>query len=943
MRNFLSLLIVIFAFTSYNANAQLANPTHIGAVKGALRDTAHNYTLKSATISLFKSDSTLISYQLSNNYGEFNFKNLPLNTRMYVEVSHVSYELYRLGFTITDSKAPLDLKTLILKPRDITLKEVVIKIPPISMNGDTLEFNAAAFKLDSNAVVEDLLRKIPNVTLWGDGQITVNGREVKSLLVNGKEFFGGDFKMATQNIAKNALEKVQVYSTRNEANPLDSTLTVNLKLKKGKDIGYFGKIGGGYGTSRKFEADGNINMFSPKMQLNIIGASNNINKIANNIRTLTSNSTFKGVGTNIDYQSDFRQTGLNQPNVGGASFTYNFIVKPEWDKKSTLKANYFIQNRNQENLYNAETITTINGGSKIADRNTNKTNSEYTDQRFDSSFELAKKNHRLTVNQSMFLNNGISNNEAQRTAFNDQNVLTSASNTLGKNDYLNKGLNLSANYNLSPNYITRRKHRFGGLTASYNLSINDNQSNRSNLTSFRSITNPSTNKDFDRRYDSQSTGINQTLDAKLPNLKSLLFGYKELANFDLSLSNTISVNSNKNTDLVEDLNSTTNSYASNTYLSNSTQVNLINETPGITLSKSFDKSLANRYYKNLNISASAKQRFIFQDNKSEKSFQNIKQHYSKFTPEASINYSDNQYGDYYRNISLNYSTNIRIPNLQQLAPLTDSTNLYSLQRGNLNLKEATERVLNFNFSHNDQTSKNTLNYYINISAGLTENSIVDSIFIDNQNRRTIYLTNANGNKYLNGSVNIKKTFKLKTTELQIGLNGGMSTAKNPGYVNNVFSFSDSFNTNGRLNFNFTYKDKFAAEAAQDFNTYSSTQAAFNTKYSGVNMASSLSSSYNITKKFTLASNITYNTSKSNGANQINFTIWNASAVYRFLKGNNAEFKFSALDLLHQNTNIINYGSANSFTVGTQNVLQQYFITTFSYYPRKFGKGAAVKK
>ncbi|MES2653475.1 MAG: outer membrane beta-barrel protein [Bacteroidota bacterium] len=943
MRNLLYSLFILFSLTVYSANAQQINPTHIGSVKGILRDTAHNYTLKSATVSLFKGDSTLLNYQLSNNYGEFTFKNLPLNAKMYVEVSHVAYQLFRQEFTLINGKPTLDLKTLILQSRNISLKEVEIKIPPISMNGDTLEFNAAAFKLDSNAVVEDLLRKIPNVTLWGDGQITVNGREVKSLLVNGKEFFGGDFKMATQNIAKNALDKVQVYSTRDESNPLDSTLTVNLKLKKGKDIGYFGKIGAGYGTSEKYEIDGNINMFTPKMQLGIIGASNNINKVATNIRTLTANSTFKGIGTNAEYQSDFRQTGINQSNVSGATFTYNFIEKPDWQKKSTLNANYFIQNRNSENLNDTETITSLNANNRITDQNTNKTNSISTDQKFDSRFEFVKRNQRLNITQSIFSNNGTSNNETKRNALNDQNLLTSTNNTSGKNDYINKGFTLSANYGLSPNYITRRKHRFNGINANYSVSINDNQSNRSNLTSFRSFTNPALNRDFDRRYDTESSSINQTFSVQLPNLKSLFFGYGNLAGFDISINNNLNIKTNKNENLTEDLNTTTNTYVKNAYLSNGTQVNVVEETPSISLNKSFSKSLANRFHKSLNIDVSARQLLIFQDNKSDRSFQNIKRSYSQFAPDVNINYNNNQYGDYYRYTSLRFNTTISIPNLQQLAPLIDSTNVYYIQKGNLNLKEAVERKINFDFSHNDQTSKNTLNYNLNLSAGLTENGIADSIFIDNQNRRTIFLINANGNKNLSGYGNLKKTFKFKTTELQIGLNGGVNLSKNPGYLNGIFNFSNTFNTNGKLNFNFTYKDKFATEAAQSFNTYSSKQKAFNTEYSGINMASSLSSSYNVTKKFTVSSNITFNNSKSNNANGINYTIWNASVTYRFLKGNNAEFKLSALDLLHQNTNIINYGGVNSFTLGTQNVLQQYFITTFSYYPRKFGKNAPVKK
>jgi len=934
------LIISLLSLSFYSTKAQQANPTQIGAVKGVIRDTTHNYNLKSATVSLFKGDSTLISYQLSNNYGEFNFKNLPLNAKLHVEISHVGYQLLRKSFTIVDEKNVLDLKTLIIAIKDNNLQDVEIRVAPITMNGDTLEFNAAAFKLDSNAVVEDLLRKIPNVTLWGDGQITVNGREVKSLLVNGKQFFGGDFKMATQNIAKNALEKVQVYRERNEKNPLDSTLTVNLKLKKGKEIGYFGKIGAGYGTTKKYEVDASLNMFSPKMQLGIIGASNNINKIANNIRTLTANSTFKGLNTNVEYQPDFRQSGINQPNVGGVTFTYNFIEKPEYNKKSTLNANYFIQNRNNENVSDAQTTTSINANDKIFDTNTTTGNSASTNQTFDSSLEYANRSHRFNINQSMSLNNGTSNNDTQRSAFNGQNVLTSTNNSKAQNDFNNKGFNLGIRYGLSPNYVTRKEHAFRGLNANYQLSINDNDNQRSNLTSFRSLVDPASNTDYDRRYDTQRKSFNQTFSLELPNLKSLLFGYKNLADFDLSLSNNLEIKNNTDHNLVEDLKGSV--YATNTYLSNNTKTNVVDETPGITLSKSFRKSLSNRFDKNLQILASAKHRFIFQDNQSDKAQQNINRAYNSFVPEININYSNYQYGEFYRSMSLTYRTNIIIPSLQQLAPLIDSTNVYNLQIGNIKLREAKDRSINFSVNHSDQKSKNTLNYNLYASIGMVEDGIVDSIFIDSQNKRSIYLTNASGNKYLNANGFLRKTFKLKTSELQLSLNGGINIAKNASYLNDVFSFSNILNTNAKLSLNYTYKDKFATEVGQGFNTYRSEQEAFNTKYSGINLTSSLSSIYNITKKFTLSSNISFNSSKSNSASNINFAIWNASATYRFLKGNNAEFKFSAMDLLHQNTNIINYGGANSFTIGTQNVLQQYFMTTLSYYPRQFGK-KSVKK
>ena len=272
MNKILQLITIIsLILCAYNSEAQQINPNNIGSVKGLLQDTVHKYTIKSATISIYKSDSTLLNYQLSNNYGEFSFGNLPLDHKYYIEVSHISYQLLRQSFELTSKQNAIDLKTLIVQPKEIALEEVQVRIPPIQMNGDTLEFNASAFKLDSNAVVEDLLRQIPNITLWGDGQITVNGKEVKSLLVNGKSFFGGDMKLATQNLAKNAVQKIQVYNkARNQqsTNPADSTLEMNIKLKKGKDVGYFGKIGAGYGTDGRFETD--ASMIIPSFYCHII-------------------------------------------------------------------------------------------------------------------------------------------------------------------------------------------------------------------------------------------------------------------------------------------------------------------------------------------------------------------------------------------------------------------------------------------------------------------------------------------------------------------------------------------------------------------------------------------------------------------------------------------------------------------------------------------------
>lgn len=941
MQKNIYLIFLSFLLFSFSTFAQQSTATATGTVKGVLRDTLHHYVLKSATVSVYKADSTLLSYQLSNNYGEFHFKNLPIGQNLRITVSHIGYQHYHKNFVIPTDTKLTDLKKLIILPSSKALKEVEITIPPITMNGDTLEFNAGAFKLDSNAVVEDLLKKIPNITLWGDGQITVNGREVKSLLVNGKEFFGGDFKIATQNIASNALQKVQVYNTVNEANPLDSNLTVNLKLKKGKDIGHFGKIGVGYGSNRNYETDAGLNIFTPKLQAAVIGAANNINKVANDVNTLMRNSTFKGVGTNVEYQPNFRTTGLNRPIAAGFSFTYNFIEKPTWDKRHSLKSNYFTQNKFLNAQSETNSTTTLSTSDKIYSHSLNTNNNETNNHRFDATYEWANRGQSLTLSPSINFGNSHSESKSLGSTSDAQHNLTSTNNAENTSSYTNKNVAIRANYNKHYNYL-RPEDWLRDFRFSYNLNVNKTNNERLNITEFRSLQDATANQDFNRRYHDQGNTLNQNMEVTLGDLKRWVFGEARLWDISFALKNKMDINHKENNTLVEDLNVTNNTYLPNSYLSKNLTTNQIGNVSSLQISKGLSKNLTNRYNKSITFSIEPGYLYIVQKNISDRAFQNINQNHIQFIPDAGISVYNYQYGRYRRNVNLNFTNNVDMPNIQQLAPLVDSTNMYYLQKGNLNLHPAISRDLTLSFSHNDQKGKNTLNYNLSFSGSMIEHQITDSTLIDNLSRRTIYYINAEGARSLNMRGSISKAYKFKTGELQVNLNTSMNISRNPSYINQVFGYANNTNTSTGINLNYTYQQNWAIVIGQQFNTYSAIQKALNSAYKGDNLTTSLSTVYNITKKLTLNSNINFNQSRSSQTANINFTIWNASAVYRFLKGNNAEFKFSALDLLHQNNSVINYGRANSYTLGTQKVLQHYFMTTISYYPRKFGRETAKK-
>ncbi|TCC89094.1 TonB-dependent receptor [Pedobacter frigiditerrae] len=933
-------MLCLCASSSYAQQPTNPSAPTTGTIKGIVRDTAHNYVLKAATVSIYRADSSVLNYQLSNNYGEFKFTNVPIGQILRIDISNIGYETLRQKITIPKGETLLDLKTLVLNPRNETLKEVVISIPPITYNNDTLEINAAAFKLDTNATVEDLLKKVPNITVWGDGIITVNGKEVKSLLVNGKQFFDGDNKVTLQNIPKNALEKIQIFNNADRNNPLDSNLIANLKLKKGKDRSYFGKIGIGYGTDNHYQLDGNINFTTPKLQLSIIGATNDVNKIPNDINTLVRNSTFKGIGTSVEYQPDFRQTGINKGIVAGAKMNYNFTPdSKEWNNKSSMSADYYFRNTETNNSGKTDNITTLSTNNKIfsLSENTSVNNSE--SHRINSQFNYFKKNHQIDISESFNTDNSSSKSINLRNASDNNNKPISTNDGRSTSNSDSQNLNLRANY--SYNNYNNWKQRFKGFNLSYNLSMNNRNSDRNEITEFKDLLTPTLNRDFNRNYQTDAKTLNQNINLTVRDLRSLIFGNKNLSDFNGEITAKLDLDNNKNNNQVQDLNSGT--YQVNNYLSNNLQTNQAVFTPGFSISKNFSKNLSNRYNKNLSIRFTAAQQLSYQDNKSIKSFQNINRDYNNFIPTASISYSNYQYGTHQTSISLNYNTQIIIPTINQLAPLTDSTNLYNLQRGNLNLVEAKTKSLNLSIYRYDMRSKNTLNFSANASIGLTEDAIIDSSFIDARNRRNNYLANADGTKYARIYGDVRKSLKFKSAELKFGYTTSFNVNRTPNYLNGLFNFSNNTSTENKISTNFTFKDKFALEGAQSIGTSSSKQKSLNTAYKNTTLTSSLSTNYNFTKKFSLNSNVSFNSNNPSVGETVNFTIWNAEFNYRFTKGNNAEIKLSALDLLKQNRAIFNFAGTNTFTTSTRNVLQQYFMVTLSYYPRKFGNNAAVKK
>jgi hypothetical protein len=215
----------------------------IGTVKGTVVDTAGKRPLASASINILDArDSSLITFARTKESGSFEITRLDAGNYLLL-VSYTGFGKLQMPFAITAAKPLQDFGSLVVTST-ATLADVVVTAAPIVVRGDTIEYNAASFKVNKpNAVVEDLLKKLPGVEVSADGTIKTNGQEVKRILVDGKQFFGNDPKLASKNLQVDMVNKVQVFDKKSDKSDFtgfddgNSEPTINLTLKNDKRNG----------------------------------------------------------------------------------------------------------------------------------------------------------------------------------------------------------------------------------------------------------------------------------------------------------------------------------------------------------------------------------------------------------------------------------------------------------------------------------------------------------------------------------------------------------------------------------------------------------------------------------------------------------------------------------------------------------------------------------
>ncbi|HXB10629.1 MAG TPA: carboxypeptidase-like regulatory domain-containing protein, partial [Bacteroidia bacterium] len=342
MRKVFFLLFLVFSLNTFSQKM---------TVSGTIEDTANKTPLKYAVIMAVRlKDSLLIKYTRPDINGFFKLADIPIDTYQVV-INHPQFA--EKSFLIIGSPAnnTIDFGKIILLPKSQELKEVVIYASkdPIYYKGDTLMYVADSFKVKANATVEDLLKKLPGMTVDDNGKIKFQGKSVDQVLVDGDEFFGNDPTMATKNLDAKSIESVQVYDKKNDA-PSDKVgddvlKVVNLKLKEDAKKGYFGKVAGATDNQEFHEGTLLVNKFSDKQKLSVFGLGSN---------TPTSTLGFGDMykyGLSDEMNMGSTDDGMifynNSNNTAGVPVTWKagFYYTDKLSKSTKLSFNYSYTNQ----------------------------------------------------------------------------------------------------------------------------------------------------------------------------------------------------------------------------------------------------------------------------------------------------------------------------------------------------------------------------------------------------------------------------------------------------------------------------------------------------------------------------------------------------------------------------------------------------------------------
>lgn len=855
------------------------------------------------TVVLNKKDSTLVSFALSNNDGQFIVEDL--KPKQYIlQITYLGYKQWSKPFTIVDTNIDFGRLDLELNAALIDKVEIKGERVPMLVNKDTLQYNADAFQTQPNEVVEDLLKKLPGVEVESDGSITAQGEDVQSVLVDGKKFFGDDPKIATRNLPADAVKTVQIYDKKSDMAEFSGVddgereKTINLELKEDRRNGYFGSVEAGYGTDERYKGRLSLNRFNPTTQMSLIGNFNNINEQGFTVGDYVSFMGGFGRRNNSNPVSIFNglSSGFVTTHAGGFNINHDFSDKTE------LSFNYFLNSVENDITSNSVRENYLEDDNSFFTNSASTQSSKTDNHRFNLILE-----HEIDTTQDIKLIGGLTFNNGDLFSNTNSTILSNdILQNATYNDYETDGENLD----FSASGIYRKKFgsvkkRIVTLQGAYNNSTNDLLADLESenllyedellvreIILLQDILS-------DNSEDQYRVGISFV--EPLSYGKYLEFEYRR-QNFNNDvISEYYDIINNEST-LNLDL---SNSYFRNYYFDNySAAFHLNSDKSQFTA----EAALQNTHLKGE----------LLLDNVT------IKKDVLRVLPRLSWRYDLGQSS----NLRVRYSTNVNVPSLEQLQPIVDNSNPLNTYVGNPDLITEYNHQLRMNYFKYDQFTFQSFYAFLNV--GYTKNQITNATLVDENFVQSTQPVNVDYN--FNSSLNAEFASPIKPLKLRMTVRNRVGYTKGFAYVNGLENGTNRINGNARFTLENRNKDvldwRFGGSYGYNINKFSEATVN-NFNYSSQTLFGEVT--YNYKNNFAISTDIDVNfySAEEFGSAQT-VPIWKASLSKYFLKDQRGELKFSVFDILNKNQGVSRTEAYNYIENQEIVSLGQYYMLSFIY-------------
>lgn len=888
-------------------------------LKGRLVDSSSNTTLTNASITVLNAkDSFLYSFIRSNAAGAFSMA-LPDTGRYVLLVEYPDYgnyvEIFHTG------KKSIDLGNINLRSKVQILKDVIVKSggAPIRIKGDTTEFTADSFKVQANASVEDLLKKLPGIQVDKDGKITAQGQSVKKVLVDGEEFFGDDPTLVTKNLRADMIDKVQVYDKKSDQatfTGIDDGVkdkTINLKIKEDQKKGAFGKISAGVGNKGFHESQAMFNKFKNKEKIGFFGiiantgkaglgwqdnqsygSGNNSNADDNGVTIDIGNSSNDDIGWN----GNFSGQGIPLIQTGGLHYDN------KWDAdKYAINGNYKIAN------------LSVAGNSQTISQNNLPGNIQYSN----SSQDFKNKSLRNKLNgtfevqldSSSSLKVYAEGSLNHKDVFSDYTASTQRENNSLLNNSERKIANTGNNNDFNSTILWRKKFRKKGRTLSFNLdekyNANDMDGTLYSSNNFYNTTGAldSTSLIDQRKSDNGNT---LTFDTKLTYTEPLSKVSSLIANYGIVTSNSQSdrLSYNPSTPNVYDVLDST--------FSNRFTFDQFMHRTGLSYNYSKGKTIFN-FGSNVG--------FNKFDLKNQFTHTTLHRNFVNWYPQATFKYSFTSQ----KRLTVSYNGTASQPSIAQIQPFRSNTDPLNVYVGNENLKPSFQNKVEINYFTYQMLSNTYFGMYSFYNQ--TERDITT-------NTQTDFTTGKNTYQYVNVNGNYMATvvafYGKKITKWDAQLNASLSGTLN----NNINFVNDEKNTGKnnsyglQLGMNKSKENKYdiGLNGSVNYNVYkSSLQTASNNNYWSYTLTPN--ADLLLPARFQLHTDLNYSFQQktSTFGENISIPIWNAWLGKKFFKNDALLIKFGGNDLLNKNTGFSRYQNNNIITQNMYSTIRRYFMLT----------------